>query len=283
MMIGITTICNIDCPWCAAKFDRRTYLKTKNKVITKYVENDLFEYIKNNDIKSLSITGGEPLLFPEIVKRIVINIRKEFGKDFRISILTNGLLLDADLVDFFNEYQVDLSISLSITGYKSLTNLIDKAKCPSELINLFKNLKYKRFHIVIDKSTSFAKEAFILHKLYNCNIEYTIDLIAAFDYTESDIDYIRKEIEILKNISSDFTWFTLLYGSTRYCTCTNNVTMNVDGEIIITHPEFGPMYGCKSVNFRLGDKLYNQYCIIANNFEYEKEILSHGQNLSDIY
>ena len=266
MLLSITTQCNLSCPWCIGKFDKREYKEKINSVINKDTENLIITNIKKLHNKTLTISGGEPLLYPEIVKRIITKCRKEFGDSFRIDVLTNGLLLDKELVDFFNNNNIYLSISLSIFGYKGILNLINKAKCPDILVNLFRNLKYKRFHIVIDKDISFAKEALLLYNLYQCPIEYTPNLIDAFHYDDNDLEFIRKEIKILKTLSKDLSWFKLLYGRTKFCTCTNeNLVLDTDGNLSICQPVHGPMYGCKSAHYRMGNDIYNQYCVIVSN------------------
>lgn len=76
---------------------------------------DLFNVFNQMDllnVRTLKITGGEPLTYPNIK-----DILKEISnKRFECIILTNAMLLDEELIDIISEGAIKLGISLD--GYK---------------------------------------------------------------------------------------------------------------------------------------------------------------------
>jgi len=231
--------------------------------------NTVFSKLKNLPYKEYNIAGGEPLAVPELLKRVILRIRNELHWEKRIDVLTNGLNLTPNLVNFFNKYKVDLSISTGLQGYKNLLTLSDKCTYPSELISMLQDLKYKRFHIVINKGNSFYSEAILLHRLFNADVEYAPDILELPHYTEKDIDFIRDEIEKIKLYSKDLQWFNLLRATNNYCGCKlKEPVITTDGEFVQMSVLNETMYGCYDSYYRLGPKLYNYYCNIVSDLKY---------------
>jgi sulfatase maturation enzyme AslB (radical SAM superfamily) len=66
------------------------------------------------DARSLELTGGEPLLAPDLVRKCIDYARSRSAADRPVKILvaTNGLLLTPALLDYFEEQDVALRISV---------------------------------------------------------------------------------------------------------------------------------------------------------------------------
>lgn len=65
--------------------------------------------------KSVIIYGGEPLLYFNLLKKILIFLRnasRRTGKQIICSVGTNGLLLDRSRLEFFRRYGIKLAISI---------------------------------------------------------------------------------------------------------------------------------------------------------------------------
>lgn len=93
--------------------------------------------------------GGEPLLNFDVVKQVVKYARskeKEFGKLFRFTITTNGMLLDDDKIDFINKEMSN--VVLSIDGRKEINDRVrhrvDSTGCYDSILPKFKKLVEKR-------------------------------------------------------------------------------------------------------------------------------------------
>ncbi len=84
-----TKRCNLECDGCYSRNE-----KTRDKSLDQ-IRQDLEVFRANRRFDSISITGGDPLLHPDIVE-IVRIISREFG--YKPVLNTNGLALSPDLV-----------------------------------------------------------------------------------------------------------------------------------------------------------------------------------------
>ncbi|MEM2089923.1 MAG: HAD hydrolase-like protein [Candidatus Pacearchaeota archaeon] len=133
--IILTKNCNFRCKYCFVNKAKETLSQDKIDELISIMEG--FDTKKNCKI---FIYGGEPLLYPHLVKKIITKIRN--GKKFKncnITICTNGSLYSDHLADFLKEKKVYLSISLD--GDRLLNQMrIDKKN--NETYNLVvKNIK----------------------------------------------------------------------------------------------------------------------------------------------
>ena len=63
----------------------------------------------------LDLFGGEPLMNPEVVKHVINYVRRrefETGKNIKLTLTTNGTLLNDDIIQFLNDNRVMLVLSL---------------------------------------------------------------------------------------------------------------------------------------------------------------------------
>ena len=63
----------------------------------------------------LDFFGGEPLMNWDVVKQIVEYARskeEEYGKKFRFTITTNGMLLDDEKIDYINKEMSNVVLSM---------------------------------------------------------------------------------------------------------------------------------------------------------------------------
>ena len=271
MIIGITNLCNLNCPWCIAKYDKRPHEKIKNKVIPTDAIDIIINHIQLHNDKKICLSGGEPLLFPDITKYFIEKLRLRFDNNIAIEVTTNGLLLTEDLVKFFNMYNVQLNMSFVLSGYKGLLNILHKCKSPSSIIKLVRNLKHKRFLVIINRQIPFSNEAILINQIYDCNVECTPDLLDIHNYIDNDFTFIQNELNKLKKMSNDLSWFTMINAGMEYCNCEHrNLVLTPDKNLIMCQPVYGPMYGCLPAQYRMGNNIYNQYCVLVDNFNYTK-------------
>lgn len=108
-----TTHCNFNCPYCfESKHDTLS--------MTDEVEDQLFNFIsKHENSKSIKLTwyGGEPLLGINRIKSIWKRLQKECPDKpvTNHSIVTNGYLINEDVINFFQESHLD-SIQITLDG-----------------------------------------------------------------------------------------------------------------------------------------------------------------------
>jgi GTP 3',8-cyclase len=120
LRLSVTENCNLRCSYCMPLEARRPTSKAKPLVYSEIVF--LVNILAGLGIKKIRLTGGEPLLFPQLL-RLIKDIRK-IKEIKNISLTTNGVLLDKYL-DGLRALDIDsINISLdclSFEKYKMIT------------------------------------------------------------------------------------------------------------------------------------------------------------------
>jgi len=113
--MNLTYRCNLDCPFCSTKFGG---FYNKNIDMSEEVAIGCIDILLNNsttDNPQLFFFGGEPLLRMDLIKTSVDYGRKheaEYNKNIRFAIVTNGVLLNDDFLDYLSQNEVELQINL---------------------------------------------------------------------------------------------------------------------------------------------------------------------------
>jgi sulfatase maturation enzyme AslB (radical SAM superfamily) len=87
--------CNLSCPHCH-----------DSKVSYEYNE-DIIKWVNDNDIEEVFLGGGEPLIYFDKIKEIVPKLTSV--KLFAMT--TNGTLLNNEVADFCNQYNITVALS----------------------------------------------------------------------------------------------------------------------------------------------------------------------------
>lgn len=95
IVLKLGSKCNLSCPHCHCADMHFT------------LNEDIFDYIKENDVKRITFSGGEPLLYYDTIKYIMARC----GKDYTYRFVTNGTLLTNAMVEFFNRYKTYVYVS----------------------------------------------------------------------------------------------------------------------------------------------------------------------------
>ena len=124
MCLHIAHHCNLRCQYCfASTGDFGTGRKLMPVETGKKAIDFLLEQSGNRKNLELDFFGGEPLMNFDAVKEVVRYARSrepEFGKRFRFTITTNGILLDDEKIDFINREMSN--VVLSIDGRKEVND-----------------------------------------------------------------------------------------------------------------------------------------------------------------
>lgn len=150
MCLNVAHDCQLRCKYCFASTgdfggERKLMdLETGKKAI-----DYLLKYSGNRHNLEMDFFGGEPLMNFEVVKEIVKYARskeKEYNKNFRFTITTNGLLLTDDKIDFINKEMKN--VVLSIDGRKEVNDRfrtrVDGSGSYDRIMPNFQNLVSKR-------------------------------------------------------------------------------------------------------------------------------------------
>lgn len=176
--------CNLHCKYCY-----RDYEKIKIPDFTP----DMIGFLNNVSsewCEAVIASGGEPLMYWDKVKELFSYV----PKDVHRRIMTNATLLTQEMVDYINEYNIELHISHDgpktefLRGVDVLTN--------PKIVNLLQQVKILRIWAVCTKYNCNVWENFFdsINKLgrYDENVYYDTfaisdipsqkDLIEGFDY-----------------------------------------------------------------------------------------------------
>ena len=116
LCLHIAHDCNLRCGYCFAgtgDFGGKRELMSK-EIAEKAVEFAIKGSKKRHNLE-LDLFGGEPLVNPDVVRHVINYVRKrekETGKNIKLTLTTNGTLLNDDIVEFLNENRVMLVLSL---------------------------------------------------------------------------------------------------------------------------------------------------------------------------
>ena len=111
--------CNLNCSYCDTRWANEP--KVSYEILS---EEEIYAYIKENDIKNVTLTGGEPLI-QENIGRLIKMLSKD--KSLRIEIETNGAVSLRDYVDIGENvtFTLDYKLSGSKMNHKMIMDNYD--------------------------------------------------------------------------------------------------------------------------------------------------------------
>lgn len=213
MCLLISQDCNLRCKYCFASTGdygegrKLMTFETGKKAIDFLIDN-------SGDRVNLELDffGGEPLMNFDVVKQIVKYARskeKEYNKNFRFTITTNGMLLTDDKIDFINEEMSN--VVLSIDGRKEVNDRlrvrVDGTGSYDKILEGYKKLVSKRGD----------KDYYVRGTYTKYNLDFSNDVMHLYDLgfdqvsvepvmadkempyaiVENDLEAIYKEYEVL--------------------------------------------------------------------------------------
>lgn len=116
LCLHVAHVCNLSCAYCFASQGK---YKGDRALMSYEVGKQAIDFLIANSgtHKNLDIDffGGEPLMNFDVVKQLVAygrQVEKENGKNIRFTLTTNGINLDADVIDFLNKEMHNVVLSL---------------------------------------------------------------------------------------------------------------------------------------------------------------------------
>lgn len=117
LCLHIAHDCNLACKYCFA--DEGEYHGQVRELMSLEVGKKAIDFLIENSGNRVNLEvdffGGEPLMNFDVVKEIVAYGRskeKEYNKNFRFTLTTNGLLINDDVIDFCNKEISNVVLSL---------------------------------------------------------------------------------------------------------------------------------------------------------------------------
>ena len=145
----VTKKCNQKCAGCSIPDNT-----VKNEMSIEEIS-AVFGKLRKFGIKKVFLQGGEPLAHPKI-REIVLLLEE---KGFSQSILTNGLLLNAELIRFFDQTGVSVNVSLDSLKkdvYAAIrgSDTLELVKRNISLLGKSRNKKAHNVHCTASKMNS---------------------------------------------------------------------------------------------------------------------------------
>ena len=272
MCLHVAHDCNLRCKYCFAStgdFEGTRCLMSYE--VGKKAIDFLLEKSGGRKNLELDFFGGEPLMNMDVVKKVVEYARsreKEYGKRFRFTITTNGVLLDEDNIDFINREMSN--VVLSIDGRKHINdemrpNVGGKGSY-EQIVPKFQRLVEtrgdKQYYVrgtFTKNNLDFSKDVMHMHSLGFEQI--SVEPVVTGDdtpyaITESDLSAIEKEYENLAlqmlemeregkkfnffHFAVDLTGGPCIIKRLRGCGCGNEyVAITPEGDIYPCHQFVG--------------------------------------------
>ncbi len=272
MCLHVAHDCNLRCSYCFASTgdfgEGRKLLdaETGKKAID-------FLLVQSKDRRNLELDffGGEPLMNFGVVKEIVAYARskeKEYHKNFRFTITTNGMLLNDPVIDYINQEMSN--VVLSIDGRKEVNDRV-RVRCDGSgsydsIVPKYQRLIEKRgqdqYYVrgtFTKYNLDFAKDVMHLHELGfdQVSVEPVVsDPKLPYALTEADLPRIFEEYETLarqliekRKKGEGFNFFHFMLDldqgpcaikRLRGCGCGNEyVAVTPDGDIYPCHQFVG--------------------------------------------
>lgn len=271
MCLNIAHDCQLRCKYCfASTGDFGKGRKLMSFETAKHAIDFLLENSGDRTNLELDFFGGEPLMNFKVVKQTVEYARsreKEYGKKFRFTITTNGLLLDDEKIDFINKEMSN--VVLSIDGRKEINDyfrvLPNGTGCYDIILPKYKKLVEgrgdKEYYVrgtFTKKNPDFSDDVFALYEagFDQISIEPVVGESDEYALTEKELPAVFKEYEklakrILENEKNGkkFNFFHFMIDldqgpcaikRLRGCGCGNDyVAITPDGDIFPCHQFVG--------------------------------------------
>lgn len=159
--------CNLRCKYCFASTGS---FEGKRSLMSAEVGKKAIDFVINRSGKRRNIEidffGGEPLMNFGVVKEIVEYAKakgKEYNKNFRFTITTNGLLLNDEIKQYINENMAN--IVLSLDGTKEVNDnmriRVDGRGCYDDIVPKFIDLAESR-----NQDNYYVRGTFTRHNLH---------------------------------------------------------------------------------------------------------------------
>ena len=182
MCLHIAHDCNLRCKYCFASTGeyggKRALMSAE---VGKKAIDYLLKYSYGRKNLELDFFGGEPTMNFDAVKEVVEYARskeQEYGKNFRFTITTNGVLLDDDKIDFINREMYNCVLSLD--GRKEINDAIRPTVNGKGSYDLIVP-KYQKLVEARRKCPDNRNQYYVRGTFTKKNLDFTQDVLHLFD------------------------------------------------------------------------------------------------------
>jgi radical SAM protein with 4Fe4S-binding SPASM domain len=149
--LNITNLCNLKCYMCTGWYSSKLLVENNDLGIQRLNQDDydlgndkldeMIEQIVKNDVRSITLQGGEPLINPKIINLLEKLSTKPAAKKIKVWITTNGTKCTDKICNILGKF-LEVKIIFSIDGVGRVN---DYLRFPSKFDDIKSNLiKYKK-------------------------------------------------------------------------------------------------------------------------------------------
>ncbi len=212
LCLHVSHDCNLRCKYCFA--DEGAYHSVRETMpfeVAKAAIDFLIAQSGSRKVLEVDFFGGEPLMNFDVVKRTVSYAKEEAakrGKRFLFTTTTNGLLLNDEIIEFFNQEMENVVLSLdgrkeihdevrkTVSGKGSFDAVIEKIK---KFVRLRGDKHYYVRGTFTAKNLDFSKDVLFLadEGFDSLSLEPVVTDIPELQIKEEHLPAIEKEYETL--------------------------------------------------------------------------------------
>lgn len=216
LCLNIAHDCNLACKYCFAS--QGDYGGVKRELMSFDVAKRAVDFLISmsgpRQHCEIDFFGGEPLLNWDVVKQTVEyveSIQAKYNKIFKLTLTTNGVLLTQDKIDYVNEH--DMSLVLSIDGREEVHNRMrpsaggtDTYKTVAKnLVNAVKQRDGREYYVrgtYTHNNLDFTKDVMAMSDLgfEHLSMEPVVGKEGEYVLRDEDLPILEKEYEKLADL-----------------------------------------------------------------------------------
>ncbi|WP_127163213.1 thioether cross-link-forming SCIFF peptide maturase [Veillonella sp. VA141] len=216
LCLNIAHDCNLACKYCFAS--QGDYGGVKRELMSFDVAKRAVDFLISmsgpRQHCEIDFFGGEPLLNWDVVKQTVEyieSIQDKYGKIFKLTLTTNGVLLTQDKIDYVNEH--NMSLVLSLDGREDVHNSMRPSAggrdtyqtVAKNLVNAVKQRDGREYYVrgtYTHNNLDFCKDVEAMSDLgfEHLSMEPVVGEDGAYVLRPEDMPIIEKEYEKLADL-----------------------------------------------------------------------------------
>ena len=236
----LTPFCNFDCVMCYVKLNKQQAQK-RGELLSAEKWIEIARQAKDMGTLYLCLTGGEVFTHPDFWE-----IYSELNKmGFLISILSNGSLIDEEVIKKFKEYGMPYFIKITLYGasdetYLKTCGVADGFSRVEKAINLLieENVPLKLTATIVKENACDLQEMYKFAREKKIPLQHTVSVVKSsrgsgkdvvplrFDFADFPEEITLEMLEKIKSPDADgvFTWCGS-YRKSMWVTWNGNVQM----------------------------------------------------------
>lgn len=286
--IELTQYCNLRCKYCFINFENLNKDSISESMIKK-ICNYIISYCKRTKMYNISLQawGGEPLLcFDKII--LIKKCFNNSGINAKISVETNGTLINLKVAKAIHEN--DINIGISLDGYKDIHNYqrtyIDNKPSFSDIIKGIKNLNnighsFGILSVITNYSADVVEEIldFFAKELRCKTVRFNM-----IHPSENDVFNMAFDINKAENFSHKLVDKLVLLNEEGYNITESNVKSKLENLLINNMGGFCQAKGCQYGKYQVTfDSQGNIYpCELTQSPEDLLGNIEDGEDLSEL-